>query len=252
MEEPLRTTFCSSDLVRLLGAWVPAPPDDAALDFAERLSLKLGPLDAIALQAVNQQGRARRAVPRKTPATLATRLREDVERVRQALAHAIAQEPEPFFEVPLPGGKTRAAPPSAADAIGAGYQRRHLALQRQMEQMVSAVRDHVRQALAGASPRLQQLAAVDATLEQVLAARDEAALPKIPRLLEQRFRQRRLEHERAAAKAEGDADPARWQQPGGWLHAFAAEWRQALLAERDLRLHPVTGLVEAVAEETNP
>ena len=248
----MRTTFCSSDLVRLLGAWVPAPPDDAALDFAERLSLKLGPLEAIALQAVNQQGRARPAVARKAPATLAARLREDVERVRQALAHAIAQEPEPFFEVPLPGGKTRAAPPSPADAIGAGYQRRHLALQRQMEQMVAAVRDHVRQTVAGASPRLQQLAAIDATLEKVLAAREQAALPKIHRLLERRFKLLRQENERACAdQADGEDDPARWQQPGGWLHAFAAEWRQVLLAERDLRLHPVTGLVEAVAEETN-
>ncbi|HEY1228455.1 MAG TPA: DUF3348 family protein, partial [Ramlibacter sp.] len=42
-----------------------------------------------------------------------------------------------------------------------------------------------------------------------------------------------------------------WDRPGGWLHAFAHDWRQVLLAERDLRLDPVAGLVEAAATDTN-
>lgn len=239
----MRTTFCSSNLVRLLGEWVPAAPDAPGMDFAERLSLQLNPLDAIALQAVNQHVRGRRAAARATPPALARRLREDLERARGTLAHAIAQEVEPFLEVPLPGRGKRAELPSPADAAWSGYQHRHAALQRQMDQMVAAVRDHVRQSLAGGSPRLQRLAALDATLEKVLAARDQAALPRIPRLLQRRFEQLRKAHETA------DGDPASWSRPGGWLHAFAQEWRQVLLAERDLRLDPVAGLVEAAATD---
>ena len=231
---------------------MPTEPDPLGMDFAERLSLRLNPLDAMALQAANQPLHAARTVARRTPPSLAHKLREDVDRVRQALAHAIAQEVEPFFDVPLPGkGRERARPPSAADAIGAGYQRRHVALQRQMEQMVGALRDHVRQALSGTSPRLQQLAVMDAALQKVLAPREEAALPRAMRVLERRFVQRRREHEQAIAQAGGDDDPKRWHEPGNWLHTFAHEWRQALLAERDLRLDPVAGLLEAVATEPN-
>jgi hypothetical protein len=239
------TTFCNSDLVRLLGAWAPAPEEPAA-DFAERLALRLGPLDAIELQAATQQARTGRFAARRTPTTLARQLREDVDRVRQALARAIAQEVEPFYELQLPGKKgERAQPPSAADAIGTGYQRRHAALQKQMEQMAAAARDHLRQALSACSPRLQRLALLDATLEKVLAAREQAALPRIGRQLELRFRALRRQHEQSGDTGGADA----WQRPGGWVHAFDAEWRQALLAERDLRLHAADGLVEAVAEE---
>ena len=231
---------------------MPAEPDPSGMDFAERLSLQLNPLDAIALQAANQPLGTGRGAARATPPSLARKLREDIDRVRQALAHAIAQEVEPFFHVPLPGnGRERAKPPSTADAIGAGYQRRHVALQRQMDQVVGVLRDHVRQALSGASPRLQQLAVMDAALQKVLAAREEAALPRSVRVLERRFVQRRREHDQAIAQAGGDDDPKRWHEPGGWLHTFDHEWRQALLAERDLRLDPVAGLLEAVATEPN-
>lgn len=222
------------------------------MDFAERLSLQLDPLDAIALQAVNQQVRARRSAARVTPPALARRLREDLERVRGTLAQAIAQPVEPFHDVQLPGRGKQAQLPSPADAAWSGYQHRHAALQRQMDQLVPALRDQVRQALAGASPRLQQLAVLDATLEKVLAAREQAALPRIPRLLQRRFEQLRKAHESAAAQeGPGIDDPLAWSRPGGWLHAFAQDWTRVLLAERDLRLDPVAGLVEATATDND-
>jgi hypothetical protein len=111
------------------------------------------------------------------------------------------------------------------------YRQRHLELQRQMEQMVGALRDHVRQAVSRVSPQLRQLAALDAAMEQVLAPREQATLPTAVTLLKRRFEQLR--------SADGGTD------------AFAAEWRQALLAEMELRLEPVTGLVEARRNEMN-
>jgi len=35
----------------------------------------------------------------------------------------------------------------------------------------------------------------------------------------------------------------------GWLASFATDWRNALLAELDLRLEPVAGLVDALRNE---
>jgi hypothetical protein len=40
-------------------------------------------------------------------------------------------------------------------------------------------------------------------------------------------------------------------QPGGWLAAFGQELQEALLAELDARLQPVTGLIEAIRNKGN-
>ena len=45
-------------------------------------------------------------------------------------------------------------------------------------------------------------------------------------------------------------DPARWMQPGGWLARFCADMQRVLLAELDLRLMPVAGLVAALDKES--
>jgi hypothetical protein len=130
------------------------------------------------------------------------------------LARAIAQEP-----------------PELAARGYAAYQDRHADLQRQMALMIAPLRGHVRDALGRASARLRQLAALDASMEQLLAAREQALLPGLPALLKRRYQQ-------LADEAPDDA-----------LQVFAGDWRQALLAELDLRLGPVKGLVEALANE---
>ena len=47
------------------------------------------------------------------------------------------------------------------------------------------------------------------------------------------------------AASGGVDDPARWKQPGGWLHAFERDLQALLQAEIDVRLQPVMGLLEA-------
>ena len=56
--------------------------------------------------------------------------------------------------------------------------------------------------------------------------------------------------EGAAGSGAPPDDPARWMQPGGWLVRFCAEMQRVLLAELDLRLMPVAGLVAAVDKES--
>lgn len=230
----MRSNFSSSRLVRLAGDWAPVDTPPSGMDFAERLSLWLNAFDAIGLQAAHRSIRAIQAVaPGKLPhprSALPGALEEDVRRVRSTLAKAIAQDP----------------PPDAGYSV---YLQRHLELQRQMELMIGPLRDHVRQSLSRVSPGLRQLAALDAVLEQVLAPREQLLLPTVPSLVERRFEQLRLAHRQALEAAGQEDDPALWRQPGGWLDLFGKDWRQALLAELDLRLEPVAGLIEALSNE---
>lgn len=259
-ESSLRSTFGSSSLVRLLGEWAPVEPDAAGMDVAERLSLWFGAFDAIRLQAAHQAIRAIEppaAGARPDAARQRARsLAQDVERVRGALAHAIAQDPVQLAAGPgLRQAAGRVEPPTwgespnLADVTYALYQQRHAELQRQMDLMIAPLREHVRQAVVRAAPRLKPLAAIDAALQEALGGREQALLSAVSVLPERRFEQLRAAHrERVAAQGEAD-EPATWRRSGAWLHAFEADWRAALRAEVDLRLEPVQGLVEALAND---
>lgn len=214
----MRSTVGGSRLVGLLGGWVPQEAEASGMDFAERMGLWLGPLDAIRLQAAHQSLRALKAPLRGPAPRHATDPAADLQRVRDAIARAIAQDPQLL---------------DAAAPAYTAFRQRHLELQAQMEFQVEPLRAHLRERLAQASPRLRQLAALDEAMEQVLAPRAQAILAGLPALLQQRFEQCR----RDAAE--------------GWLAAFLAEWREALLAERDLRLEPVAGLVDALRNATD-
>ena len=53
-----------------------------------------------------------------------------------------------------------------------------------------------------------------------------------------------------ALQARGQADePPRWRQPGGWLWAFEQDMHALLLAEMQVRMLPITGLLEAAHNE---
>ena len=219
----MRRNFSSSKLVRLLGEWAPVDAHASGMDFAERLSLWLNAFDAIGLQAAHQSIKAiKTAVPTNTSDARSTRpqaLEEDVQRVRTALVNAIERNSLAIDKLPQ------------ADASYSPYRQRHLELQRRMEQMIAPLRDHVRQTLCRISPKLRKLAALDAVLEQLLAPRAQLLLPEAASLMERRF-----EH-----LAQSD--------DAGWLETFGKDWRLALLAELDLRLEPITGLIEALNNE---
>lgn len=257
----MRSSFSSSTLVRLLGAWTPAQTEPPGLDVAERLSLWVNAFDAIRLQGAHQAiASLGRAQPRSAPArrARAPALAQDVQRVRSVLTKAIAQEPGPVVETALTPADLRRLARAAAQPAGVGddasyapWRQRHLELQRQMELMIPPLREHVRQALASASPQLHQLAALDAVLEQVLAPREQKLLPTVIERMERRFAELRATHLQAAQDGGQHDDPAAWRRPGGWLDQFAQDWRQLLAAELDLRLQPVTGLVEALSKDLN-
>lgn len=208
-------------------------PAQANADIVERLSQWVSAFDAIELHAAQQSIRAitkaadtpvRAKGLRRAPADLCA----DFDRARLTLVSAISLEaalPNEFTYVP--------------------YKRRHFELQRQMDQLIGVLRDHVREVLSGASAALRQLAALDKALQKVTAPREQALFPQASALLERRFEQLRKVHLKDMQASTQDDDPARWRQPGRWLNAFEIEWRQTLLAELEVRLEPIAALVEA-------
>jgi hypothetical protein len=106
-----------------------------------------------------------------------------------------------------------------------------------MDMSIEALRAHVRQSLARASPRLAQLAALDAALDSLLVgAREQRLLAQVPAFLERRFEQLR------------PADPTD-DDDGRWRTLFEQEFQAVLRAELDLRLQPVIGLLDALSNE---
>lgn len=215
----MRSSLVSSSLVRVLGRWTPTGGEAAGPDVAERLSLWVSAFDAIGLQAAQQSIRTvqaalpgKRSDPRPAGAEA---LAAQLQRVRTTLARAIAQD--------LPDA-------AQAEAGYAPYQQRHLELQRRMALAIAPLRDHVRHTLSRVSAAMRQLAALDAMLEQVVAPREQLLLQTVPALLQRRYEQCRRED-------------------GDWQKSFGKDWRESLLAEVDLRLEPVAGLIEALGNE---
>jgi hypothetical protein len=120
-----------------------------------------------------------------------------------------------------------------------------------MSAAIGALRVNARQALAEMSPAHRQLAELDATFEKALAARERNLLATIPMLLARRFAQRYQDHRDTLADAAND-DPAGWAQPDGWLEGFCRDVQAVLLAELELRLKPVAGLIAALGLEGDP
>lgn len=243
-----RTTFNRSGLVRLLSDTTPEVIDPK-YDFGERLGQWLDFSDALALFSVLNQtaGPGTSTVPGTQAAALSAQL----QRVRGQLGTAIladgvfndsGDEPTPRhpFPTPLPGASAEAA------ADYAPYHRYYLAQQRDMSSAIAALRSNARQALAAQSPAHRQLAELDAAFEKSLTVRERNLLATIPMHLAKRFAQRYGEHR--AGLAEAADNPTTWTSPGSWLEAFCQDTQAVLLAELDLRLKPVAGLIAALGE----
>ncbi len=225
----LRTSFTGSALIRLLAQLADAEAPESKQAFAERLSQWLGWTDAISLSAALNTPAAPAAGPRAAPLNKAE---ADVARVRAALTRAITEEGA--SAAPPPPAPGEPVDPKAEFAV---YRRRYVARQQAMEAGIAPLRERLRGTLAGVSAEMARLAAVDAVMEQVLRDREHVLLAGVPRLLEKRFER--------LCRAEADA-PADGASPGGWHDVFASDLQRVLLAELEVRLQPVEGLLDAL------
>lgn len=246
-----RTTFNRSDLVRILSEFA-AEAIDPQYDLGERLGQWLDMMDSLALFSALDAGSAVAAHAQSEPGAAGKRLPEQLARVRQQLSEAIindgvfgAAPARIRFPTPLP----EATVDSALDFTP--YHRYYLAHQRDLGTAIGALRVNARRALGQASPALSQLAELDAIFEKALNQRERNLLASIPTLLAKRFTQRYQEHLASQPDAAADA-PEHWVAPGSWLEAFCRDTQSVLLAELELRLSPVAGLIAAFDGARNP
>ena len=236
-----RATFNRSALVRVLSDTLPEVPEPK-YDFGERLGQWLDFSDALTLFSVlNTEAGSGTSV-----ASANSDLPAQLARVRRNLNDSIHNDgvfsAEPA-RIPFPTPLPNATPESAADF--SPYHRYYLAHQRDMNAAITALRANARKALAGQSAAGKRLADLDAAFEKFLFTRERNLLSNIPIMLGKRFDQRYAEHCAALADHTCD-DPTTWTQPGSWLEAFCHDAQTALLAELELRLKPVAGLVAAL------
>lgn len=219
-------------------------------DFAERLGLWLDVFDGITLHAAHQsiktvdEEKASDALLGRTFA-----LEEEFHRVRTALVKAITSSASPASGKRVRNPVLQPETATETDAGYAPYHQRYLDQQRHMALRIDALRAHVRQAITKVSPQLGQLATFDAVMEQMLGGREKKLLSTVPVLLERRFGHLRKTHQLGLAAVSQQDAPALWGQPGGWLDVFGKELQEVLLAELEVRLQPVVGLIEAFSNE---
>lgn len=132
------------------------------------------------------------------------------------------------------------------------YRQHCLAAQRAMQAATGLLRGRLRDMLALQSPAKARLAEVDAVMEATLSPREQALLAIVPGLLGLHFQRLR------DAGAPDTPDPAGADAPddtpaappaGPWLARFRQDMRTALLAELEVRFHPIDGLLAALRTE---
>ncbi len=241
------TSLNSARLVRVLANLAVADVVEAKQSLAERLGQWLDFTDAMALfSALNGN-----APVTKTKASDSS-VQGEFARVRTTLADSITMDGvlnPGRARIKLPTPAPNAPVESAADF--SPYHRYYQAHQRDMNAAIGPLRANVRAVLASGSPALQRLAALDAVLEQALATRERNLLATLPLLLAKRFGHLYKAHQEALGDRLDLDDPEMWMRPGGWLAMYCRDMQAVLLAELEVRLQPVAGLIEALLTRTN-
>ena len=215
-----RSGLTGTALVRLLAGMAEARASEPRAAFADGLVQWVGWTDAIALSAALE--RPAPAAPATSP-DRHTEEHAEYERVRAALAQAIGRETQAAGCSPLEAGMGFSP-----------YRQCCVARQQAMGVAIGALRERVRAALAAGGPDPARLAAVDAVLARALAVQEQRLFAGVPARLEKHFQ--RL--------CGAEATQAR-------LDAFRADLQAVLLAELELRLQPVEGLLEALRRHTS-
>ena len=152
-------------------------------------------------------------------------------RIRASLAEAIASERGLNL-------------PAAAAPDYAPFRQYCLAMQRAMQTASGRLRGRLRDMLARQSAAKARLAEVDAVMEATLSPREHSLLSHVPVLLGLHYQ--RLHDAAAHDPADAAASDPTAAPTGPWLATFRQDLRIALLAELDVRFHPIDGLLAAL------
>lgn len=214
-------------LVRLLSDFALIEEDWPHREFADRLGQMLNFADSILL-----------ADAHKTKPKPGIEVEADPSaEIKQAVLHTKSRLVQGVIEscsetVERPKIRWPALKADANDDLP--YERVHgfyISHQREQDQALRMIRSSARDVMSGSSPNLQKLATLDRVLEETLWDHCRRFYAMIPALFERRFQ-----------------DLQSVGRPG-WLNQLRKDIQALLLAELDLRLQPVLGLVEAIEHE---
>ena len=246
-QESRRPPPSGTAFIRLLAALNDVQVPESNEAFAQRLSRWVEWTDAIPLSEALANPSTRTQDAGSAASMLVNADEREFRRVRAALAK-LAQPPAAASTDRARSRRTASpqlATPDAPDDFSP-HRRRYIAAQQAMEANITPLRRRLRSSLTDASAAQARLAALDAVMEQVVGARERELLATVPRRLERRFEQLRQDH--LAAQADTPAPDTRGTrpEPDPWLATFHQDMRALLLAELDLRMQPVEGLLEAL------
>lgn len=226
---------------------------DAAVtpgDVGQRLGDWLDFRHAIALQGFIGAVDDPNSVPARATARVdAAVLRQRFAQVRAALEQSILQGTAPAPGLPrihLP--PTELEQPIDPKTAFDPFRRYGVGHQRQMDSVIRSLRAQLRGMLDKGPTPHKQLATLDAIFENVLLAREARLLAHIPAQFEKRFNKALKLHMKQLVSACEADEPA--PASSLWLAPLLEDLRAALLAELDLRLQPVLGLIEALTQDT--
>lgn len=222
---PRQTGHSRSRLLQLATAATGRVDDDSLPCVAERLGRLFGLGNTINLDAAlafrgSQTATAQSAVIEQLSKELGTTRRALIQRI-----HRYGDEIEP-------------GDPAAFEP----YLDAWLTLQRKVAATTRQLRDRVRKSMKGQSQSLARLAELDSVFDHTMAAYTSQCFSHTSRVLEQRFQDFR-------SSSEPLQKPG--SRTGDWLHRYCAEAQTLLLAELDVRLEPVLGLLEACHNEVS-
>ena len=231
VQAPQRTSVRGPTFIRLLARLTDVEVSPSRQSLSDRLGQWLDWTHAVAL-STSLDGKPS-AVGFDVP-TFGSDEENECARVRASLASTIAGDRAFAKE----GGANEAADYSV-------FRQRYLAIQRSMQAATGNVRSRLRDMLAQKTADMARLADVDAVMERVLSPREQALLAHVPALLGDHFERLRQAEQKALADAQV-AEVAPVVTPGAWLDVFRQDVQSVLLAELDVRFHPVEGLLAAL------
>lgn len=233
---PERTSHLTgSTLVRLLAGLIDPQQRgrDTRMSFADALNQWTGWTESIALsKALDRPLTVGAAAPGPAGGDRHAEEQAELERVRAQQAQAIAREVAAAGRGPLESGMGFTP-----------FRHCHQARQQAMESAVGPLRERVRLAVAQCPGEAARLAAIDAVMAEVLALQERRLLATVPAMLGRHFA--RLCEAGQAPNATGAPDDAAADAEAR-RDLFRHDLQAVLLAELELRLQPVQGLLSAL------
>lgn len=240
---PLATSADASRLVRLLKEWVEGDVPAAKRGFAERLGQLFDLPDSIRVSSA--QARVPEANFAPNGLTM-DEVRDEFFRGRTALIRSALRtfgQGSGHTRIRFPLEDTAATAEEATDAEP--YMTFYTTLQRDIDFRARTLQAAVRESVAGISPPLAQLCALDNALTAPLAANHRRLFSAIPGLLLKRFEFLLAEYRQSVPQ--GQHQPDLWTQT---LATLRNDMQGLVLAEIETRLLPTLGLIEALEEHT--